>query len=527
MKRYQVLLGLTAMLFFSACQKQNDYRKDFKENTNDDDREKRSRDNDDDGDKDYGNMTFYLLGDGNMLDKYTGSRFEKKNSATISGLGAGVKILAIDFRPATGQLYGVGSDSRIYVINPLTGVARAIGTGPFSPTITGNSVSFDFNPTVDRIRLVTNTGQNLRLNPETGTVAAVDGSVNGVPNAMITSVAYTNSVAGAATTTLYDIDVTSDKLYRQDPPNNGTLVEIGSLKVNLEGEGGFDIVPAAYSGKNNSGENAIAVYQLKGVSTLFSINLISGKATKIEKFKCNQNYYAIAIATQPVAYAVSGSNFLIFNPDNTSALVTKSLTGLQAGESVLGIDFRPVNGQIYALGSNSRLYTINTSNAIATFVATLSIALDGTSFGFDFNPLVDRIRIVSNNGQNLRANPADGVTLMDGTLNPGAPFVNAAAYANNFAGTTSTTLHVVDSGNDKLYIQNPPNAGTLVETGSLGINAESGNGFDIGGTSNKAYGVFTVGGSTKIYSVNLSTGTATAKGNLPSMVNGFTIGLGF
>ncbi|MGK2863781.1 MAG: DUF4394 domain-containing protein [Chitinophagaceae bacterium] len=525
MKRYQVLLGLTAMLFFSACQKQNDYKNNAKENSKDDWENRSGGKENNDGE--YGDMVFYLLGEGNILDRYTSDRFEKKGSAAISGLGSGAKILAIDFRPATGQLYGVGSDSRIYVINPLTGVARAIGSGPFTPAINGNSVSFDFNPTVDRIRLVTNSGQNLRLNPETGAVAVVDGSVNGVANAMITSVAYGNNVAGAATTTLYDIDISTDKLYRQDPPNNGTLVEIGSFKVNLEGDGGFDIAPADFSGKKKSSDNAIAVYQLKGVSTLFSINLTSGKASKIEKFKCNQKYYAIAILTQPVAYAVSGSNFLIFNPNTTGGVVTKTLTGLQSGESVLGIDFRPVNGQIYALGSNSRLYTINTSSGAATFVATLSIALNGTSFGFDFNPLVDRIRIVSNNGQNLRANPADGVTIMDGSLNPGTPSVNAAAYANNFAGTTSTTLYVVDSGNDKLYMQNPPNAGTLVEIGNLGINAESGNGFDIGGTSNMAYGVFTTGMSTRIYSVNISTGSASPKGSLPGMVTGFTIGLGF
>lgn len=399
-------------------------------------------------------------------------------------------------------------------------------------------VCFDFNPTVDRLRIVTNTGQNLRLNPETGGVAAVDGIINGVAGAMITSVAYGNNVAGAATTTLYDIDITTDKLYRQDPPNNGTQVEIGSLKINLEGEGegGFDIAPpgsSKYSGRSNyssygsSNYNALAIYQVKGKSTLFSIDLTNGRARKVEKFNCNQKYYGIAIPTQPVAYAVSGSNFLIFNPDNTSGVVSKPITGLQTGKSLLGIDFRPVNGQIYALGSNSRLYTINASSGAATFVAALSIALNGTSFGVDFNPVVDRIRIVSNNGQNLRVNPADGATIMDGSLNPGTPFVNAAAYANNFAGTMSTTLYVVDSGNDKLYMQNPPNGGTLIEIGSLGVNIDAGNGFDIGSTSNKAYGLFTSGGSTKIYSVDVSSGRARSEGSLSGMVSGFTLGLGF
>ena len=139
----------------------------------------------------------------------------------------------------------------------------------------------------------------------------------------------------------------------------------------------------------------------------------------------------------------------------------------------------------------------------------------------------DRIRVVSDANQNLRINPADGVTTNDGALNPGDPEVSAAAYQNNFAGTTTTTLYVLDNATDKLLIQNPPNAGTLVQVGSLGVDITASNGFDIGGMSMKAYGVFTVGGATNIYTVNLTTGGASAGRSLPGTVSGFTIGLGF
>lgn len=334
--------------------------------------------------------------------------------------------------------------------------------------------------------------------------------------------------------------ITTDKLYRQDPPNNGTLVVIGDLKINLEGEGGFDIAApnssgnSGYSNHSNpssgygsSNYTTLAIYQVNQKSTLLSIDLNTGRAKKIEKFKSGIRYYGIAIPTQPVAYAVSGSNFLIFNPNASSDVVTKTITGLQAGESLVGIDFRPVNGQIYGLGSNSRLYTINASSGAATFVAALSSPLNGTSFGVDFNPVVDRIRIVSNTGENLRVNPADGATTVDVSLNPGTPSVTAAAYTNNFAGTTTTTLYVIDSGNDKLYIQNPPNAGTLTEVGNLTVNISNSNGFDIGGTSNKAFGAFTATSGTKIYSVELTTGKAMTGRSLPAGVTGFTIGLGF
>ena len=115
-----------------------------------------------------------------------------------------------------------GSSSRLYVLNPVTGVAVAVG-GPFTPALSGAAFGFDFNPTVDRIRVVSDTGQNLRLNPDTGAVAAVDTALNpGAPN--VVGSAYSNNVAGATTTTLYAIDSTTDQLFVQNPPNAGVLV---------------------------------------------------------------------------------------------------------------------------------------------------------------------------------------------------------------------------------------------------------------------------------------------------------------
>lgn len=179
-------------------------------------------------------ITFYALADGLSLDKFSTTAPEKElNTSVITGLQPGEKILGIDFRPATGQLYGLGSTSRLYVINPETGAARAIGLGTFSPLLSGNIAGFDFNPTVDRIQVVTSAGQNLRLNPETGAVVAVDGTINGQPGAMLAGAAYANNVAGATTTTLYDIDLTLQKLFKQIPPNEGTLVEVGSLGLKL------------------------------------------------------------------------------------------------------------------------------------------------------------------------------------------------------------------------------------------------------------------------------------------------------
>lgn len=442
------------------------------------------------------------------------STFSSKKA--ITGLGMGEKLLSIDFRPATGELYAITDASKLYVINTTTAAARTIGVA-FTPAISGTIASIDFNPTVDRIRLVTNTGQNLRINPETAVVVATDGSI--ATTSMITGVAYTNSVSGATSTTLFDIDVTSGKLFKQDPPNNGTLVEVGSLAITISGQVAFDINP----------DNSVALMSATSEmnNNLYTLNLETGKATNNGALE--EKIIDLAIPTNMVAYAIDNSNVLqIFNPNNPVP-VSKQITGLQDGEAILGIDFRPVNGQLYALGNSSRIYTINLGNGAATVVGgQLSTLLEGSEFGFDFNPTVDRIRVVSNTGQNLRLNPNDGsVAAVDGSLNPGTPMISSAAYADNFAGTTTTSLFVTDHATDKLYLQNPPNAGTLVEIGSLGIDITSANGFDIGSSSNKAYLVATVGSVTKIYSVNTTTGATTEVSNFPNTVKGFSLGLGF
>ena len=186
---------------------------------------------------------FYGLTSSNEIVRFSsGNTTADQEVVMMTGMQPGEQILAIDFRPATGQLYGVSNQSRLYTINPLTGRSSAISATPFTPAINGNLVGFDFNPTVDRIRLVTENEQNLRLHPETGMVAVIDGDINpGDKN--IAAAAYTNSFAGATTTTLYTIDFAERKLFRQNPPNNGTQEEVGSLGNIVIGEGGFDISP--------------------------------------------------------------------------------------------------------------------------------------------------------------------------------------------------------------------------------------------------------------------------------------------
>lgn len=466
-------------------------------------------------------VNFYALTTDNRLLYVNGESVGVAESTlSITGLQSGETLLGIDFRPQTGQLFSIGSTSRLYTINTQTGVATAIGTAPFTPAISGNVLGFDFNPTVDRLRLVTSTGQNLRLNPENGTVAFTDGNINGAANASITDVAYTQSKAGATATILFDIDVTNDKLFKQSPPNDGTLSEVGSLGIDAQEGGGFDIsFDSAY---------ALAALKVKGVMGLYTINLSTGAATLAGAFSVSIS--GIAIPTDPVAYAISSSNsLLIMNPNTAAVSFTKPVTGLQPSENLLGLDMRPATGQLYAMGSSNRLYTINAGTGAATMVGTTEFytSLSGSDFGFDFNPTVDRIRVVSTSGQNLRLNPIDGtVAAVDSSINPAGYGISAVAYTNSFAGATTTTLYDIDCNGDRLTMQNPPNNGTMVDVGSLGIDATASNGFDIGGTSGKAWAIITVGSNTNLYSINLTTGAATAGPAVASGVRGFTLGLG-
>ncbi len=461
---------------------------------------------------------FFGITADNKLVKYNANASQTAiSTVALTGLQPSENMLAIDFRPATGQLYGIGTSSRVYVINTTTGAVRAVGA-PFTPALIGVVASFDFNPTVDRIRVVTNVGENIRLNPETGALAATDGNIN--PATKVIGVAYTNSFAGATTTTLYDTD--GYDFFMQDPPNNGTLVKVGSLGLVAANTGAdFDISP----------DNTVAIGPMTvgGVNSLYQYNLTTGGVTNLGQLATP--IISLAIPTNPVAYSTDASNNLvIFNFLNPGTPITKPITGLQPGESVLGLDMRPATGQLYALGSTSRVYAINMSNGAATAMNATPFlpALSGTNFGFDFNPTVDRIRVVSNTGQNLRLDPNTGmVAAIDGNINPITQVVSGSAYTNNFAGATTTTLYALDANTDRLYMQNPPNAGTLVDVGPLGINITADNGFDIGGTSNTAYALVTIATFSKVVSINLATGAVTPLADYPALTKGFAVGLGF
>lgn len=231
-----------------------------------------------------------------------------------------------------------------------------------------------------------------------------------------------------------------------------------------------------------------------------------------------------------MVYGVTMDNRLVsFQSSAPATLVNNvAIGGLQSGENVLGIDFRPATGQLFGLGSSNRLYTIDLTSGAATQVGTavLTTTLSGADFGFDFNPVVDRIRVTSNTGQDLRLNPNNGqVAAVDGTLtytttdrNTGAtPNIVGSAYSNNIPGPASTTLYDIDSNLDNLVTQNPPNAGVLNTVGSLGVDTTGMVGFDIAGSGTAFASLMLTGTNTSsLYSISLETGAATMVGAIGS-----------
>lgn len=194
-------------------------------------------------------------------------------------------------------------------------------------------------------------------------------------------------------------------------------------------------------------------------------------------------------------------------------------------KALVGIDFRVQDGKLYGVGNGGGVYTIDPETAMATMVSKLTVPLAGNAFGVDFNPAADRLRIVSDTGQNLRHNVnAGGVTLTDGALNytPGtaASGITGAAYTNNdLDPNTATTLFDLDSALNQTVIQSPPNNGSLVATGKLKVDPDSPIGFDIYtaldegvAIGNRGFASLMVGGESGFYRVNLLTGEATKVG---------------
>lgn len=238
---------------------------------------------------------------------------------------------------------------------------------------------------------------------------------------------------------------------------------------------------------------------------------------------------APASAQMQTVYAIGngGTSLVRFPANNPSALtVVGNFSG--AASFLDGIDFRPINGQLYGyLDSTDSFYTVNLATAQLTLASVGAATAPTNTFqlGLDFNPSIDRLRVVTDSAQNIVFNPNTGTaaaftTLAYATGDPNqntSPSIIDNAYTRNFAGTATSQQYVIDYGTNTLATL-ANNAGTLVTVGPLGIDTDIYTGFDIFTNAQSvdiAYAILTgLNGAPSFYNINLATGQATLVGAL-------------
>lgn len=187
--------------------------------------------------------------------------------------------------------------------------------------------------------------------------------------------------------------------------------------------------------------------------------------------------------TLNAAFAVTVTNKLIcfgLATANTPA-ASVAITGLAVGEKIMAIDFRPANGVLYGISNIGQLYVINTTNASALALGAPVAYAGATAFSLDFNPVVDRLRVTTDNGLNIRLNPTTGAVAGSDTnlaYEAGdphfgqAPAIVGSAYLQNYAGTLNTAFFAIDHNTNDLVYMASPNNGQLETVGSLGFNTD-------------------------------------------------------
>jgi hypothetical protein len=481
----------------------------------------------------------------------------------VTGLATGDSLASIDYRPATGVLYGLGTSNRLYVLNTETGAATQVG-GALAIPILGSETTIDFNPFADALRVVTTGDQNLRINVNTGAVVdananavgvQADGELQYVGNGdagsgldpVIAGAAYSANFSGTRSTTLYAIDTQRDTLVIQGSfggnptsPNTGTLFTVGALGVDMVSP---SVAMDIRTTRGGSEAYVAAATEGSTGTQLYNVDLTTGQATLIGTSGINKRIVGLSFKPQETqVLALGSSNRLIrFSATNPNAQASSVRVRLPAGQTLVAIDFQPRTNALIGLGVDDdnvgQLYRINpTTGRVDAFEQSIAPPLNGTSFALDFNPFANAIRITSDTGQNLRVNATTGAIVQADTnlafasgQNAAfvAPTVTALGYANNVDLTPSTSLFGIDTANDILVTQGSlnsapvsPNAGQLFSVGPIGFNVATSAGMDVVTRNgiNRALAILQPANGTAragLYDVNLFNGRTVRIGSLP------------
>jgi hypothetical protein len=554
-----------------------------------------------------GTQVYLLTEAGQLVTVMSNNPAQATSTVSIAGLNAGDTLLTLDVRPQNSSVYGLARGAtgsvQLYAISPISGVATPVGSSGSLVDGVGNAVllpatavDMDFNPSADRLRVVTSTGLNFRINPNTG--ALVDGDLGGAAGSVaginpdgainggvtgVSATAYTNNQPNTNVTTQYTLDPLTAQLFIQNPPNSGT--QTAALGLKLSGAtpsigaavAGFDIpkgVDASASNTSVPSGEGFAALTVGGTQGLYRVSLSDGALTSLGAFGGIGAVRSLAVNTPtPGGFALNsaGTQLLRFSLDAPGTTSGATISGVSSGETLVGLDLRPTTRAVYALGVNATadtatLYLLDPQTGASTTVgATGQIAFsDGSgnpvdlpdpatvAYDVDFNPTVDRLRVITSSGLNFRVNPVTGAPVdgnlggsssvggvnVDGALNGSSTSSSGTAYTNSFAGAAATTMYNLDATSDQLFIQNPPNVGTLtvpvpVTLGGAALNFSSSVGFDIPSAvqviasnavaTGEGYAALSVAGTSGLYRINLSSGAATLVGSFASPVRSLAI----
>lgn len=228
----------------------------------------------------------------------------------------------------------------------------------------------------------------------------------------------------------------------------------------------------------------------------------------------------------------SGNQIARFDVANPGMATSTAITGLDAGDRFVGLDLRPSNNTLYGLTLSNRIYTVNETTGVASFVAALSAPVINASqgWGLDFNPVADfsgasSLRVVGASGSHYAVNASTGAVTVATTLAAG---YTGVAYTNSTpAGApASTGLYYINSGTNSLgFAATGFNNPTITTVGALGLDVLNANGFEILGNGSAYAALNLDGGSlaTGVYGIDLMTGTATLLGEFNGTLSGLTV----
>lgn len=388
--------------------------------------------------------------------------------ATITGLPANEKIVALDCRPRTGVLYGITGTGKLFWIAKDTAVATLVGAGAVPPQA---GADIDFNPTVDVIRQEAG-AQNVRVRATDGTVAVTDTDLTLQPaNVPANSVAlaYTNPDEAPTTTQLFVISAATNRVYLQANPNDGKLTEVAQLPVNIGTNVGFDIAPG------NIGFAAVQKLSDTGFSTLVKFDPANSTATAESAIGGGVPVKSIAVDLSGPSLVRfvgidSDKNLVRFNSNDPTTLLSSTvITGV--AETIVGCDFSPGGNAgsglkvlaVPAGGGLGKIYSVDVNTAVGTLVSTTTVALPDPAtkfFGVDIQPgaaggvmvitaatgtFAANTRVISGNStQVFRTTVSTGATVTDPVIN--GSFIPAIGVTDNFLGSGTNSLFGVNLG---------------------------------------------------------------------------------